>query len=77
MSKIQINELNSNSELEVLNNQETSEVVGGFSFNIDASKYAKVDQINYNKNTQVAFGGFGDTYNTNKTDQNNEAYIKQ
>jgi hypothetical protein len=75
MSKIQINELNNNSDLEVLNAQETAEVVGGFY--IDASKYASVLQSNFNKTTQVAFGGYGDTYNTNDTDQDNKVDISQ
>jgi|GEM_PF-3692104 len=69
MSKIQIKELCSRaSELTTLNNQETSQVIGGynyhysypgfsFSFNTKfSSKTAAVKQINLNKNAQIALG---------------------
>jgi len=81
MSKIQINELN-NSELEVLNAEATTEVVGGFS--LYRSKYyskksVSLEQVNLNENTQVAFGGgkFSSTGNSNYTSQYNSAYISQ
>ncbi len=84
MSKIQINELNNNSELEVLNAQETTEVVGGYYYGGYYSSYysdndfAVVDQVNANYTQQAAFGGyFGDTYNDNYTSQNNSANIYQ
>jgi hypothetical protein len=84
MSKIQINELNSNSELEVLNAQETTEVVGGYWYGGYYSSYysdndfAVVDQVNANYTQQAALGGyFGDTYNSNSTSQNNSANIYQ
>jgi len=81
MSKIQINELN-NSELEVLNAEATTEVVGGFK--LYRSKYyskksVSLEQVNLNENTQVAFGGgyFSSTGNSNSTYQNNSASIYQ
>ncbi|MDJ0590784.1 MAG: hypothetical protein QNJ72_12420 [Pleurocapsa sp. MO_226.B13] len=86
MSKIQFNELNLNaSELEVLNTEETTEVVGGYwgggyysyYYNFD-NDVALVNQNNYNKTQQVAFGGYGgDTVNLNYTNQNNSANIYQ
>jgi hypothetical protein len=88
MSKIQFNELNT-SELEVLNNEATSEVVGGYGYwggyyssvykNRSSRKTARVDQVNLNENTQVAFGGgkYSITENYNSTYQNNSANIYQ
>ena len=88
MSKIQFNELNT-SELEVLNNEATSEVVGGYGYwggyyssvikKRSSRKTAVVNQANLNENTQVAFGGgkFSYTSNYNSTHQNNSANINQ
>ncbi len=75
MSKIQISELNNNSELEVLNAQETSEVVGGYWYGGygDYSKFASIAQQNNNSTFQVALGGS----NYNYTDQDNDANIYQ
>jgi hypothetical protein len=75
MSKIQINELNNNSELEVLNAQETTEVVGGFY----DSKLVNLTQLNLNDTVQQAVGGgdFSSTGNNNETYQGNGAYISQ
>ena len=83
MSKIQFNELN-NSELEVLNTQETAEVVGGFFvsytdiFNF-SSKYASVVQDNTNYSSQAAFGGgsFSSNGTSNGTSQGNNLNINQ
>ena len=83
MSKIQFNELN-NSELEVLNTEATSEVVGGFFvsytdiFNF-SSKYASVNQSNFNDNDQAAFGGgkFSSNGTSNGTSQGNSLNINQ
>jgi hypothetical protein len=84
MSKIQINELNLNaSEFNTLNTEETAKVVGGYYYGGYYSYYsdndfAAVKQGNFNATKQVAFGGYyGDTYNTNSTDQNNSANIYQ
>jgi hypothetical protein len=75
MSKIQINELNNNSELEVLNTQETAEVVGGY------GDYKNVNllQLNLNSTVQQAVGGgdFSSTGNSNYTSQGNYAEIDQ
>ena len=83
MSKIQFNELN-NSELEVLNTQETAEVVGGFFVSYTdifsfSSKYASVYQSNFNDNDQAAFGGgsFSSNGNSNNTSQGNNLNINQ
>ena len=88
MSKIQLSQLNS-SELEVLNNEATAEVVGGYggyyggysSYYSDyySSKIAVVDQANFNSNNQAAIGGgaFSNTSNFNSTNQNNNATISQ
>jgi hypothetical protein len=59
MSKIQINELQeSKSELNVLDDGQTSNVVGGYlDFDI-----ANIVQVNNNINVQVAIGG-GSNYN--------------
>ena len=89
MSKIQFNELNA-SELEVLNNEATAEVVGGwygyyggyysYSYSDYTSyKTAVVDQFNGNSNNQAAFGGGfkSNTSNRNGTSQNNSANIHQ
>lgn len=69
MSKIQIEELSSNaSEFTTLNNQETSEVVGGYSYrysypgfsfnlrNYYSAKVAVVGQSNLNSNAQITLG---------------------
>jgi hypothetical protein len=62
MSKIQISELNVNaSELEVLNSQETTEVVGGGDVNNNQSNNSSTNQ-----------NGF---YNTSLTLQSISAYI--
>ena len=88
MSKIQFNELNT-SELEVLNNEATAEVVGGYGwggyYSKHVSKYsfsekfAAVQQSNYNSNAQAALGGgkYSNTSNYNNTNQNNNANIYQ
>ena len=88
MSKIQFNELNT-SELEVLNNEATAEVVGGYGYGYYYSKYvskystsyktAVVSQHNFNENNQAALGGgkFSNTSNYNNTNQNNNANIYQ
>ena len=85
MSKIQLSQLNT-SELEVLNNEATVEVVGGYyggyysSYYSDySSKFAAVQQGNFNENNQVAIGGgaFSNTSNFNSTNQNNNATISQ
>jgi len=81
MSKIQINELN-NSELEVLNAEATTEVVGGFKLyrsTYYSKKSVSLLQANENYNTQVAFGGgkFSSTGNSNGTSQSNYASISQ
>ena len=90
MSKIQFNELNT-SELEVLNNEATAEVVGGYGYwggyyySKHVSKYsysekiAAVQQSNYNTNAQAALGGgkYSNTSNYNNTNQNNNANIYQ
>jgi hypothetical protein len=75
MSKIQINELNNNSELEVLNAQETAEVVGGY---FD-TKLVNLTQLNANSTVQQALGGgdFSSTGNDNETYQGNSAFISQ
>jgi hypothetical protein len=75
MSKIQITELNNNSELEVLNAQETAEVVGGY---FD-TKLVNLTQLNANSTVQQALGGgdFSSTGNSNYTDQYNDAVITQ
>ena len=91
MSKIQFNELNQNaSELEVLNNEETAEVVGGYygyyrpsysyySSTYISEKFANVSQENVNFNSQAALGGgkFSSNGNSNGTSQNNNANISQ
>jgi hypothetical protein len=77
MSKIQINELNNSSELEVLNAQETTEVVGGFYYGYGSYKYAEVFQNNYNETNQAALTYFGDASNSNTTDQSNSANVYQ
>ena len=69
MSKIQIKELSSTtSEFTTLNSQETSEVIGGYSYyysypgfsfsfsNYFSSKIATVEQVNLNENNQIALG---------------------
>ena len=69
MFKIQIKELSSSaSELTTLNNQETSEVIGGYRYHYSipgfsfsfrtkfSSKTAAVKQINLNENAQIALG---------------------
>jgi hypothetical protein len=69
MSKIQINELSSNaSEFITLNNRETSEVLGGYSYHYSypgfslnfrsyySAKVAVLGQSNSNSNTQIALG---------------------
>ena len=86
MSKIQLSQLNT-SELETLNNEATAEVVGGYyggyysSYYSDyySSKFAAVQQGNFNSNNQVAIGGgaFSNTSNFNSTNQNNNATISQ
>ena len=87
MSKIQLDQLNS-SELEVLNSEATSEVVGGWygywggyrSYsNYSSYKTAAVDQFNGNSNSQAAFGGgaFSNTSNFNSNNQNNSVNISQ
>jgi hypothetical protein len=72
MSKIQITELqNTESELNLLNDQDTGVVVGGYGdlgINI-----AVPVQINNNVNVQVAFGG--DNYNYSYL--NNNAGVEQ
>ena len=90
MSKIQFNELNQNaSELEVLNAQETTEVVGGHywggssyyysKYESFSSKFADVYQTNFNDNDQAALGGgkYSSNGNNNGTGQNNNANINQ
>jgi hypothetical protein len=79
MSKIQINELNNNSELEVLNAQETTEVVGGYYYGYGSysDKFASVFQNNYNETNQAALSYYGDASNSNTTNQNNSANIYQ
>ncbi|MDJ0590783.1 MAG: hypothetical protein QNJ72_12415 [Pleurocapsa sp. MO_226.B13] len=87
MSKIQFNELNLNaSELEVLNTEETTEVVGGYWYGYGSyyssyysdNDFAVVQQSNYNSTQQAAFGGYyGNTINDNYTNQNNSANIYQ
>jgi len=86
MSKIQFNELNT-SELEVLNTEATGEVVGGYYgygyyksvYKSYSSKFAAVQQGNYNSNNQAAFGGgkYSNTSNYNSNYQNNSANIYQ
>ncbi len=86
MSKIQLEQLNS-SELEVLNSEATSEVVGGWygywggyrSYSNYSSKFAAVSQGNVNSNNQVAFGGgaFSNTSNFNSNNQSNSVNISQ
>ena len=86
MSKIQLAQLNT-SELEVLNNEATAEVVGGYYGGYYSSYYsnyasyktAVVDQANFNSNNQAAIGGgaFSNTSNFNSTNQNNNATISQ
>ena len=85
MSKIQFNQLNTNSsDLEVLNEKESSHVVGGFyrfrismSFSSD-NDFVSLIQLNENATQQTALGGFGgDTVNTNTTNQSNSAFIVQ
>ena len=87
MSKIQFNELN-NSELEVLNTQETAEVVGGYYYPFSLSyfssvniseKVAIVNQGNTNFNSQVAFGGgkYSSNGTSNSTNQGNNLNINQ
>jgi hypothetical protein len=75
MSKIQINQLNNNSELEVLNTQETAEVVGGY-FDY---KSVNLTQVNLNDTVQQALGGgdYSSTGNDNFTSQGNYADISQ
>ena len=87
MSKIQFNELNLNtSELEVLNKEETTEVVGGYWYYPSYTSYsyysdndvALVNQVNSNYTQQVSFGGYkGNTGNSNGTAQGNTAIIYQ
>ena len=83
MSKIQFNELN-NSELEVLNAEASSEVVGGFFIDIFkttsiSEKSAFVDQFNFNDSDQAAFGGgsFSSNGTSNGTSQGNSLNINQ
>ena len=90
MSKIQFNQLNQNaSELEVLNSEETAEVVGGYyyggygGYSYSYSDYysdndsASVGQNNNSYVQQTALGGFGDTVNQNYTGQGNSVNIYQ
>ena len=89
MSKIQFNQLNQNaSELEVLNAEETAEVVGGYwygGYSYDYYSYsyssdndiANVNQGNNSYVQQTALGGFGDTVNQNTTVQSNSVNISQ
>ncbi|BAZ43773.1 hypothetical protein NIES4102_07750 [Chondrocystis sp. NIES-4102] len=83
MSKIQINNLN-NSELEVLNAEATTEVVGGFWYGYGYGykkvyKSATLTQVNQNSNLQVALGGgkYSSTGNSNSTYQSNYGSISQ
>ena len=81
MSKIQINNLN-NSELEVLNAEATTEVVGGFWYGYGVKKVYKsatLEQVNYNTNIQAAVGGgkYSSTGNSNGTYQSNYGSIYQ
>ena len=60
MSKIQFNELNKNaSELEVLNETETTEVVGGFIAFSDFSTRTNVALVSADNNALVLQNGFG------------------
>ena len=90
MSKIQFNQLNQNaSELEVLNSEETAEVVGGYyygyypSYSYSSYSYSDNDSASVGQNNnsyvqQTALGGFyGDTVNSNYTNQGNSANISQ
>ena len=86
MSKIQFNELNT-SELEVLSNEATSEVVGGYYGGYyseyisiyNSYKTAAISQTNFNDNDQAALGGgkFSSNGNSNGTSQNNSANVYQ
>ena len=86
MSKIQFNELNT-SELEVLSNEATSEVVGGYygpsyyysTYYSYSSKFAGISQTNFNDNDQAALGGgkYSSNGNSNGTNQNNSANVYQ
>ena len=59
MSKIQFNELNKNaSELEVLNETETTEVVGGFIAFSDFSNRTNVALVSANNGAGVSQNGF-------------------
>ncbi|MDJ0571993.1 MAG: hypothetical protein QNJ53_23510 [Pleurocapsa sp. MO_192.B19] len=82
MSKIQIAALNRNaSEFNALNDQETTEVVGGYggySSYYFSEKIALVDQFNGNTTNQAALADYyGSAYNSNYTDQNNYVSIYQ
>ncbi len=83
MSKIQIVELNRNaSEFNALNDQETTEVVGGYGgyYSYDySSKIAAISQVNFNETNQAALGGgyYGGASNYNSTYQNNSVSIYQ
>ena len=88
MSKIKLSQID-NSELEVLNDKATAEVVGGYHgywggyyssyYSNYSNKFAAVQQGNVNSNNQVAFGGgaFSNTSNSNGTSQNNSVNISQ
>ena len=89
MSKIQFNQLNQNaSELEVLNSEETAEVVGGYyygyypSYSYSSYSYSDNDSASVGQNNnsyvqQTALGGYGLTVNENTTSQGNSANIYQ
>ncbi|WP_019505020.1 hypothetical protein [Pleurocapsa sp. PCC 7319] len=73
MSKIQITELNKiASEFNLLNTQETTEVIGGY-----RDKYATIYQSNYNDTLQFASGGYYSSSNSNYTSQSNYASVYQ
>lgn len=63
MSRIQIAELENNAELNLLNDRETSAVVGGYDYKklrndiVSNINIANIVQINNNINIQIAFNG--------------------
>ena len=76
MSKIQFNELNKNaSELEVLNETETTEVVGGFiAFGNDFSHRTNVGLVSADNNALVGQSGY---YNGLQLSQGSGVHINQ
>lgn len=73
MSKIKIEELKvTASEFNALNDQETTEVVGGY-----YNKYVDIYQRNYNSTWQIADSYYGSANNYNSTYQNNYANVYQ